>query len=102
MATIKIEVLIRAYVVLGVILIVAGLIFAQAVKISVLEGETWKGADKDRYMQTRKIKANRGNILAEDGSLLATSLPFFDVAFDPNSSGMRESDFKLYVDSLAH
>ncbi|MEM1217394.1 MAG: penicillin-binding protein [Bacteroidota bacterium] len=102
MATIKNEVLIRVYVVLGVILIVAGLIFAQAVKISVFEGETWKGAAKDRYIQTRKIKANRGNILAEDGSLLATSLPFFDVAFDPNSSGMRESDFKLYVDSLAH
>lgn len=102
MATIKNEVLIRVYVVLGAVLIVAGLIFAQAIKISIIEGETWREAAESRYIQTRKIQANRGNILAEDGSLLATSLPFFDVAFDPNSSGMRESDFKLYVDSLAH
>jgi cell division protein FtsI (penicillin-binding protein 3) len=46
--------------------------------------------------------SQRGNILAEDGSLLATSLPFFDVHFDAKSQGLTDEIFNTQsVDSLA-
>ena len=100
--TIRNEVLYRLYFVLAMLVISAIVIFSKAVKISVVEGEYWKEKSKEKYVQFRKLEADRGNILASDGSLLATSLPYFDVAFDPNSTGMLESDFAQYVDSLAY
>lgn len=100
--TIRNEVLYRLYVVVACVVIVAIVIFGKAFQISMLEGEYWRERAEDKYVQFRKLEADRGNILSSNGSLLATSLPYFDVAFDPNSSGMLESDFNQYIDSLAY
>ena len=100
--TIKNEVLVRMYIVLAGIVLAAVVIFGMAVKITVVDGEKWRAKSAQRYVKTVKIEADRGNILSADGSLLATSLPFFDIFFDPNSSGMKESDFINNVDSLAY
>jgi cell division protein FtsI (penicillin-binding protein 3) len=102
MTTIRNEVLYRLYVVVAALAIVAVVIFAKAFKISLIDGEYWRSRAQDKYVQFHRVEADRGNILASDGSLLATSLPYFDVAFDPNSSGMTEADFNLYIDSLAY
>ena len=48
------------------------------------------------------MEAERGNILTENGDLLATSLPFFDLAFDPLSTGMTPDDWKFNIDSLSY
>ena len=50
-------------------------------------------------MQLRTVEAERGNIMAEDGSLLSTSIPFFDIYFDPLAS--TDADWNRNVDSLA-
>ncbi|MCB0621167.1 MAG: transpeptidase family protein [Saprospiraceae bacterium] len=100
--TIKNEVLIRVYIVLFLVVLVAIVIFSKAVRISVVEGDQWREMGQNKYVQMRRIEADRGNILSSDGSLLATSLPFFDVAFDPNSSGMSDADFQANIDSLAY
>lgn len=102
MTTIRNEVLYRLYVVVAALVIVAVVIFGKAFKISLIDGEYWRSRAQDKYVQFHRVEADRGNILASDGSLLATSLPYFDVAFDPNSSGMTEADFNLYIDSLAY
>ena len=101
MTTIRNEVLYRLYVVVAALVIVAVVIFGKAFKISLIDGEYWRSKAQDKYVQFHRVEADRGNILASDGSLLATSLPYFDVAFDPNSSGMTEADFNMYIDSLA-
>ncbi|MEZ4891615.1 MAG: hypothetical protein R2778_01220 [Saprospiraceae bacterium] len=45
--------------------------------------------------------SQRGNILADDGSLLATSLPFFDIHFDAKAEGLTDQIFNdEAVDSL--
>ena len=102
MSTIRNEVLYRLYFVVAMLVISAVFIFAKAVQISVVEGEYWRNKATDKYVQFRRIEADRGNILSSNGSLLATSLPYFDVVFDPNSSGMLESDFNKNIDSLAY
>lgn len=100
--TIKNEVLIRVYVVLAGIVIVAAVIFFQAFKIaSGQEGQDWREKGNEDYRQFRIVEGERGNILSENGSLMATSLPFFDIAFDPNSSAMTEADFIANIDSLS-
>lgn len=102
MANIKNEVLYRVYIVLAIVILVAIAIYVKVVKIAVFEGEKWRQKVADDYISIRTIEADRGNILAADGSLLATSLPYFDIGFDPNSTGMNPMDFTLNIDSLAH
>ncbi|MFT5167088.1 MAG: cell division protein FtsI (penicillin-binding protein 3) [Saprospiraceae bacterium] len=99
---IKNEVLIRVYVVLVALVLFGILLFAQTVRISVFQGEKWRERGESLYVERLTVEAERGNIISEDGSLMATSLPFFDIRFDPNSSAMSEEDFYQNVDSLAY
>jgi cell division protein FtsI (penicillin-binding protein 3) len=78
----KNEVLYRVYMVLGILVIFAGFIFYNAVKINVLEGEKWRKEGEKDHFRNHVVKASRGNIMTEDGALLASSLPFFDIFFD--------------------
>jgi len=83
---IKNEVLIRVYIVLIGVALFGILLFAQTVRISVVQGEKWRSRGENLYVESKAIEGERGNIISEDGSLLATSLPFFDIRFDPNSN----------------
>lgn len=81
----------------------AFLIFGLAIafrifNLQVLEGEQWKNLADEIGLKYRKIKATRGNIYSDNGSLLLTSLPFYKVALDPTVSD--ESLFKKDIDSL--
>jgi len=101
MADIKNEVLYRVYGVLALIVIIAVVLFGKVVKIQIVEGDKWRrqGSKKVKF---EKVMAERGNILSEDGKLLATSLPFFEIRMDLNSTAMSEKDFNDNVDSLAY
>ncbi len=89
------------YPILMVVVVIAGVILYQAVDIAIVNGDKWKVEGQNPHFKRKKIEAGRGNIYARDGSLLATSLPFFDISFDPNSTGMRKGDFEANIDSLA-
>lgn len=78
-------------------LVAAGIIFRIA-KIQYVEGETWRSMGETLGMKVMNVKATRGNIYADNGSLLATSLPFYRLAMDPHlaSDGL----YKNTIDSL--
>ena len=96
------EVLRRVYMVLFIVVLVAVAIFVKALKITITDGDKWREKGKNLYVSHKAVEAERGNILTEDGSLLATSLPFFEIRFDLNSTGMKEDDFFDNLDSLAY
>src|ERR1700761_5419396 len=57
------------------------------------------GKLSNRYMD---VKAARGNIISVDGSMLATSVPQYDVHMDMLAGGITEDPvFYSKVDSLA-
>lgn len=100
MADIKNEVLYRVYILLfGIIVPAAIFLLYQTIYISYWEGARWRNKGEELYVDYKPVEAERGNIMAEDGSLLATSIPFFDIYMDPNASS--EEDFNKYVDTLA-
>ncbi len=100
---VKNEVLVRVYVVLATVVLVAVAIFTQAVKISVIEGEKWRSKGEELYIKEVPMEAERGNILTEDGSMLATSMPFFDISWDPNSNAIDTAFWaSKSFDSLAY
>jgi cell division protein FtsI (penicillin-binding protein 3) len=98
---IKKELLIRVYILALVFVVVSGFLFWKAFKISVLEGEKWREIGSSLYLRYLPIEPDRGNILACDGSFLATSLPFFDIRMDLKADGMTEEVFNANVDSLS-
>lgn len=84
------------------------LIFGLAVRI------VWQIVDlqfnkKDKYMaisleqstKWRVIQASRGNIYADDGSLLATSIPKYELRMDTRVETITNEFFNANVDSLA-
>ncbi|NLA23725.1 MAG: transpeptidase family protein [Bacteroidales bacterium] len=46
------------------------------------------------------VQPNRGDICAHDGRILATSVPYYEIAMDPNSDGINPEKFKNNIDSL--
>ena len=63
--------------------VLAGLaIIFQSFKIQVYEGPALRQLADSLTIVSRSIEAERGNIYAEDGSLLSTSLPFFEIRMD--------------------
>lgn len=99
--TVKNEVLVRMYGVLIAIVLVALAIAYQTVQISIVEGKEWREKGERLHIKDVPVEAERGNIITEGGDLLATSMPFFDIAFDPNSSAMDSADWNMHLDSLA-
>jgi cell division protein FtsI (penicillin-binding protein 3) len=102
MKEIKKELLIRVYIVAIAMLGIAGLLAYKAVHISIVEGEQWRSLGDSLYLKYIPVIADRGDILAADGSLMTTSLPFFDLHVDFKANGLREDIFKANVDSLAY
>lgn len=76
-------------------------IIVQAFRIQVVEGQRWRAIADSLTTRYRTIPAERGNIYADDGRLLATSLPYFEVRMDLGLPGMTDELFYDNVDSLA-
>lgn len=102
MLNIKNEVLIRVYSVAAVVLVVAIVILTRLFQLTVTDAHKWEAKADSLYVKLVNVPSQRGNILADDGSLLATSLPFFDIHFDAKAEGLTPEIFNdQAVDSLA-
>ncbi|MFM8361803.1 MAG: peptidoglycan glycosyltransferase, partial [Haliscomenobacter sp.] len=98
---IKNEVLYRVYFLLfGLVLPAAVVIVYRTVQIAIFQGESWRKMGEENNVRYREIPADRGNIFSSDGSLLSTSIPYFDLYFDPVAPSDR--DFANNIDSLAY
>ena len=99
---IKNEILYQMYILLAFVVLVAFGIFAQLLKVSIVEGPDLRARLKNNYVQERKITGERGTIFADDGSILAASTPLFELRMDFRAEGLTEDAFKNGVDSLAY
>ncbi|RYG02488.1 MAG: PASTA domain-containing protein [Chitinophagaceae bacterium] len=79
-------------------------ILGRAVYIQQAEGSKWIAEANRHQQRIVDIDAQRGTIYSEDGSMLSTSIPFFDIYIDFGAEGLRDKDgkrFKENVDSLS-
>src|SRR5688500_10058369 len=74
-------------------------IVAKVGHIQFAEGKKWADMGERISFDYKRVKATRGNIYSDNGSLLATSLPFYKVAFDATLP--KDEIFKKGIDSLA-
>jgi cell division protein FtsI (penicillin-binding protein 3) len=93
------SILVRVRIAFLVICLFACAIAYKIFVIQFSEGDKWKKISKERRIRYQPVFATRGNIFSNDGSILATSLPFYRVAFDPVVSD--KDVFNEGIDSLA-
>jgi len=96
---IKKSILLRVRVAFLFVLLFAIAVVVKINHIQMVQGEKWAALGEQISFDYKKVKATRGNIYSDNGSLLATSLPFYKVAFDATLP--NEKVFDAGVDSLA-
>ncbi len=105
--TIKNEIVIRLWIVFLGVLCTMFVIFGKVFTVGILQQDQWKKANEELYVKSVKIDADRGDIIADDGSLLATSMPFYEIRVDMSSktidsANRKEKDvFVKNIDSLS-
>ncbi len=97
----KNEILRNAYIVYFAVVLLGLAIIGKAAYIQIVEGEMWREKGKIMNLKVEKIEANRGNILSSDGSLLAASVPLFNLRIDAGNTHYDDEFFYNNVDSLA-
>ncbi|OUR94487.1 penicillin-binding protein [Flavobacteriales bacterium 34_180_T64] len=79
-------------------------VFALAVvfklfSIQFIQGDQYRDLAEKLTVKTIEIPANRGNVYSADGSLLATSIPKYDIRIDAVQS--KQITFNKYINSLS-
>src|SRR3954468_21140077 len=69
--------------------------------IQFAEGDEWKKKAEALTTKVEDMEAVRGNIFDANGALLATSLPYFEVAIDINTPYITNAMFRQKRDSLS-
>ena len=93
----------RIYLVAFAIFLMAIAIAVKLTNIQWVEGDYYRKLAKERTVRNFVIPANKGNIYSADGSLLATSIPNYEIRFDavaPKAEAF-EKNVKSLSDSLA-
>ncbi len=101
---IKKDILWRVYLIFLGIVFFSLVIVGKTVFIQQKEGSYWKKMSDSLHLEYRELDAERGTIYSEDGSMLSTSIPYFDVRIDFGADGLREKNgkrFKENIDSLS-
>ncbi|MFC1733108.1 penicillin-binding protein [candidate division KSB1 bacterium] len=101
MKDIKNDILWRVYLIYLIILIFGLIVIGKVAYIQFAEGDDWIRKAEELRIRYDNIEASRGNIYASDGSLLATSVPIFEIRLDAITGAISDSYYFNRVDSLA-
>lgn len=80
-------------------LVFASSIIFKLIDIQFTNGDYYRELSENRVFKNIEIPANRGNIYSEQGRLLATSVPKYDIRFD--ALAPTENNFNEYVEELS-
>lgn len=93
----------KLYFVSGCMFIFALMVVFKLTKIQFIQGESYRALAEKRSIKDVVIPANRGNVYSVDGSLLATSVPKYDIRIDLLTSSERnfQTNIQALCDSIA-
>ncbi|MFZ9220057.1 MAG: penicillin-binding protein [Sediminibacterium sp.] len=79
-------------------------ILGKAFYIQQVQGSYWRGLSDSLHQRIAEIPAARGTIYSEDGQMLSTNVPQFDIYIDFRVEPLHEKNGKLFrenIDSLS-
>ena len=98
---IRTDILMRVYIAFGLIVLLAFAVLFKLFYVQVVEGDKWRAMADSLSTRFVNVEAARGNIYSVDGSLLATSVPEYELRVDMLAGGIEKDEiFNEKVDSL--
>ena len=101
---IKRDILWRVYLSFIGVMLLSFVVLGRAFYIQQVEGDYWRSMSDSMHQKFIPLEAERGTIYSEDGQMLSTSVPYFDIYMDLVADGLREKKgkrFKENVDSFS-
>lgn len=101
---VKKDILWRVYLCFLCIIVLGIIILGKAIYIQRVQGSYWKNMSDSLHLKYMPLNAERGSIYSEDGNMLSTSIPVFDVYIDFGAEGLRQNAGKRFynnIDSLS-
>ena len=101
---VKRDILWRVYLSFILIVLVCILIIGKAFYIQQVQGKYWRSLSDSLHQRIVEIPAARGTIYSEDGQMLSTNIPQFDIYIDFRVSPLHEKSgllFRTHIDSLS-
>jgi len=99
---IRANILLRVYLSFGLIVLFAVAVLIRLCDVQFVEGHKWRAMADSLSTKYINVEAARGNIYSNDGSLLATSIPEYELRMDMYAGGIADNEvFDSKVDSLA-
>ena len=95
------EIMFRYALIAICLVIFSGLITAKMIKTTIIEVEGWNKKAERELSSIDTIQPIRGNILAADGSILATNVTNYAVRLDFRSDRFMEDRYIMALDSLS-
>ena len=102
---IKKDILWRVYLCYIIVIVISILVMVKAFYIQQVQGAHWRSMSDSLHQKIEETDAERGTIFSEDGNMLSTNVPLFDVYIDFGADGLRENNgkrFKSNLDSLSY
>jgi cell division protein FtsI (penicillin-binding protein 3) len=91
----------RANIVYLLMVLFACAIAVKLFTIQLVEGDKWRAKAEHVSTAYRTVQPDRGHIYSEDGRLLATSVPEYDVRMDMVAAALTNEIFRANIDSLS-
>ncbi len=97
---IKKDILWRVYLCFIIIALICAFIIGKAFYIQQVQGAYWHNISDSMHTRVEEVDAERGTIYSEDGQMLSTSIPQFDIYIDFKADGLIENNGKLFKDNV--
>ena len=75
-------------------------VLARAFFIQHVQGKYWRALSDSLHQKYVDLSAERGTIYSEDGNMLSTSVPYFNIYIDFDADGLREKNGKRFRENL--
>lgn len=101
---VKRDILWRVYLSYILVILACVAILGKAFYIQQVQGKYWRGLSDSLHQRIVDIPAARGTIYSEDGQMLSTNIPQFDIYIDFRVEPLHEKNGKLFrenIDSLS-
>lgn len=102
---IKNDILWRVYLSFIGVVVFSLFVVGRAFYIQHAEGDHWRSMSDSLHQKFVELDAERGTIYSEDGQMLSTSIPYYNIYIDFKADGLRDKKGKVFhdnVDSFAY
>lgn len=97
---IKKDILWRAYLCLIGMGIFAVAILGKVFYIQHVKGDYWRSMSDSLHTSYMDLDADRGTIYSEEGRMLSTSIPYFDIRIDFQADGLMDKKANIFKDNI--